>query len=173
VAKKGKTRAGGVRPGLVAVLIVLTLLVAAFFLFLVWATRPIGAPVASADLGGLTWVRSIYGYGEAPEQQFSGPTDVAVAPDGTIWAADPGYQRVLAFTPDGQSAGVIQPTGGEDDFHFVQPEGVGVGPDGHVFVAEFGLGRIFEFSPLGTFVQEWEVPSFAKRLIRGDGETGD
>jgi sugar lactone lactonase YvrE len=100
------------RAILIAVLIILLLLLAgvAAFLYRIIAPRPssTGGAEGDAGLNGVTWVRSIYGYGPTESQQFTNPNDTAVGPDGTIWVTDPGHFQVVGFRGDGTFVGRVQ-----------------------------------------------------------------
>jgi len=95
VAKSRRTRAI-----LIVVLLLLLLSICGAGVFLYRLLSP-SAGADDADLAGITWIRSIYGYGEAKEQQFTNPNDATTGPDGTIWIADPGNSQVVGFRGDG------------------------------------------------------------------------
>ena len=48
----------------------------------------------------MVWVRSIYGWGPAPDQQLSAPNAVAAGPDGLIWS-NSANRLAVAFNRDG------------------------------------------------------------------------
>jgi phospholipase C len=82
------------------------------------------------------------------QQVLAGPCGVALAPDGDVWVADTGHDRVAEFTPSGHlvtSFGLAARSGGGLD----QPEGIAVDAAGHIFVADTGHDRVIEFSPAG------------------------
>jgi outer membrane protein assembly factor BamB len=153
--------ASRMRMVLVAALVVLTLMLAGLGYFIVRVVTPAGAPTAAKDLPqGLEWVRSIYGYGQAEGQQFKRPVDVAIGPDGSIWATDPQRNRVLGFNADGSFKGLIH-TGpsAKGAAKMGMPEGVAVGEDGNVYVADTGNEKIMVFTQDNRFIREWAVPS--------------
>ncbi|MCY4639463.1 MAG: hypothetical protein OXC94_03875 [Chloroflexi bacterium] len=103
--------------------------------------------------------------GPAAEAQFAGPTDVAIAPDGTIYVADSYGHRIRKIAPDGMVATVAGggpiygPPFGEGawgsfrDGHaaearFAFPHGIALGRDGNLFVAQDSR-RIRRISPSG------------------------
>lgn len=109
---------------------------------------PISEPVDNAP-EGLEWVRSIYGWGDGPEEALVAPTDVAVASDGTIWTISQ-HSDIVAFAPDGSPKRVISPE------NAVSIEGIDVGDDGNIYVTDFG-GQVLAFSPDGAQVDQWNV----------------
>jgi tripartite motif-containing protein 71 len=77
--------------------------------------------------------------------QFVLPSDVAVAPDGTIYVADSGNNRIQSFDAAGTYLGQW---GGEGSGagQFIHPLGVAVTPDGRaVYVADTDNDRIQVF----------------------------
>lgn len=135
-------------------------LVVLFFLLLGMAyavvrlTPGTGAPTGKGDLpAGIKWVRSIYGWGDSPEEALRTPTDVAIAEDGTIWVVS-GHETIAGFNPDGTPKKVFRAEGA------ASPEGIAVGPDGNLYVADFG-GQILAYSTEGELLDKWavELPS--------------
>ena len=109
-----------------------------------------GAPVGAASTPkGITWVRSIYGWGNGVEQSLRTPTDVAIAPNGTIWTLS-NHDTVVGFNPDGSPYKVIKPKG------VASLEGIAVGQDGGLYVADFG-GQLVKFSPQGELLDKWQI----------------
>lgn len=86
---------------------------------------------------------------------FNQPTNLALAPDGTMYVSDGyGNARVHKFSPEGEfllSWG--EPGSGPGQFHL--PHGVGVDSGGKVYVADRENSRIQIFSPDGEFLDEW------------------
>ena len=86
---------------------------------------------------------------------FNRPTNVAVAPNGELFASD-GYGncKVHRFSPEGE---LIQSWGdpgtGPGQFYLVH--GVDVAPDGRVLVADRENDRVQVFTPDGTFLEQW------------------
>jgi DNA-binding beta-propeller fold protein YncE len=81
------------------------------------------------------------------QRTLEDPYGVALDPDGDVWVADTGHDRVAEFTPAGRlvaSFGLPARLGGLD-----QPEGIAVDAAGHVWVADTGLDRVVEFSSAG------------------------
>jgi DNA-binding beta-propeller fold protein YncE len=86
---------------------------------------------------------------------FHRPTNLAVAPDGTLVITDGyGNARVHRFTPDGKllhSWG--EPGSGPGQFNV--PHGVAVDREGLVYVADRENSRVQIFSPKGEFLAQW------------------
>ncbi len=76
--------------------------------------------------------------------------DIALAPDGTLWIANPDNFRVDHFTVDGDPLGSIGAFGSGDG-QFVDPIGVTVSEDGRIYVVDDERDVIQRFSPDGTF----------------------
>lgn len=98
---------------------------------------------------------------------------MAVAGDGTVYAADASGHRIIRFAPDGTLLGAWGGQGkdvGEmgvgclgtfmwpaRSHALCGPSDVAIGPDGDVYVADPLNGRIQRFKPWGAFVQLWCV----------------
>lgn len=148
---------------LAMVLVILVILLAAISWFVLSLVQPAGVPDAESSSKGLTWVRSIYGWGKAESEQLYGPSDVAVGTDGTIWVADSARFQIVGFTPDGQYSGVIKQ--GEDG---IFPQSFDVSEDNEIYVCDFAHDRIAVFSADNDFLREWEVPQPMEVYVRGD-----
>lgn len=88
---------------------------------------------------------------------FNNPTNVAFAPDGSVYISDGyGNARVHKFTADGRHVlSWGEPGAGPGQFHL--PHGIGVDGDGQVYVADRENSRIQRFAPDGRYVAEWPV----------------
>ena len=86
---------------------------------------------------------------------FNRPTNVALAPDGTLLVTDGyGNARVHRFAPDGRLLGSWgEPGSGPGQFNL--PHGIAVDRDGNVYVADRENSRLQIFSPQGQFLAEW------------------
>lgn len=86
---------------------------------------------------------------------FNRPTNLAVAPDGDLYATD-GYGncKVHRFSATGS---LIQSWGdpGSGPGQFILPHGLRVASDGRVFVADRENDRIQIFSPDGHVLEQW------------------
>jgi hypothetical protein len=109
-----------------------------------------------------TFLRKWGSYGNG-DDQFLGVSDVAVAPDGTVWVADYGNGRARQFKPDGTQITEVGMGFGEG------ATGVAVDADGNLFVSVIGEdhGGIRRFDKTATGWQD-------KGLIgRGDWRSED
>jgi DNA-binding beta-propeller fold protein YncE len=86
---------------------------------------------------------------------FHGPTNVAVAPDGSFYVSD-GYRNacVHKFASDGR---LLLSWGepGSGPGQFMLPHGIAVGDDGVVYVGDRANNRIQLFGPDGDYRTEW------------------
>jgi len=122
------------RAILIAALILLLLLLCGVGAFLYRTLAP-SAPVDDADLAGISWIRSIYGYGPAEGEQFINPNDAATDPDGVIWIADPGTAQVAGFRGDGTYVTRI-PGNIQTGEPFRLPARIAVDGDGILYVVD-------------------------------------
>ena len=106
--------------------------------------------------------------GPGATAQFAGPTDVAIADDGTIYVADYYGHRIRKIAPDGMvttvagGGPIYGPPYGEgawgdfrdgsaDEARFKFPHGIALDGRGNLFIAE-DYGRIRRLSPSGSVV---------------------
>jgi tripartite motif-containing protein 71 len=91
---------------------------------------------------------------------FSQPSDVAVAPDGTLYVCDTYNNRVVRLSAEDTLLGTIGLYGtGRGQFN--NPRSVAVGVDGALYVADVAENgyRIQKFSSTGTFLLTWRLPA--------------
>ena len=82
-----------------------------------------------------------------PEIDAGKPTGIGIAPDGTVYAADTHYARVLYYSPEGQLQGQFG-TFGEGPGQFRLPTDVAVDAAGFIYVSEYGGNdRVSKFTP--------------------------
>lgn len=152
------------------VLVALLLLLAAVAYFFLKVLMPAGAADTAGTSGsGMQWVRSIYGYGDSAAEQLLGPTAVAVAPDGTIYAVDPQHDRILAFHPDGRFRGMIS-TGAASTAagKLGRPVGIATDKNGNVYISDEVNSKIMVFDSRLRFVREWLTPQALGIEVVGD-----
>ena len=143
----------------------------------VTAALAFAAP-ASAALGYLSQIGTT---GAGPGQFYSDP-GVAVGPDGNLYVADSGNNRVEVMTPDGafvRAWGGLGTGNGQFDNDL---SAIAVGGSGDVYTAETvsgggitptGRDQIQRFSSDGTFKNAWlagTVPPFLIHGIAVDGQ---
>lgn len=82
-----------------------------------------------------------------PEINAGKPTGLGIAPDGTVYAADTHYARVLYFSATGEPLGQFG-TFGEGPGQFHLPTDVAIDADGFIYVSEYGGNdRVSKFTP--------------------------
>lgn len=86
---------------------------------------------------------------------FHRPTNLALAPDGTLLVTDGyGNARLHRFAPDGRLlASWGEPGTGPGQFNL--PHGIAVDREGRVYVADRENSRIQVFGPGGDFLTQW------------------
>jgi sugar lactone lactonase YvrE len=113
-------------------------------------------------------VMALGGFG--PEEgRFSGPRDIALAPDGTYYVADTFNHRIQHFSASGEVLhvwGAFSPAGIDPSppGTFNEPWGISVAPDGTVYVADTWNNRVQHFEADGEFIALWDEVDF------GEGE---
>lgn len=114
---------------------------------------------SAEETDGVTWIRSIYGYGPDVSQMIE-PASVAVTDGGTFWATDGIRGRVLSFNGStGNLEAVLQPgnlASSDDELRY--PSSVAVAPDGWLYVAESTYDRVRVYDENGDLRQTLEVP---------------
>lgn len=156
---------------LIAVLVVLVvlLLIASYALLQIF--QPVGKVATPAQSQGVTWVRSIYGWGNGPDQQFWGPQGVAIGPDGTIWVTTQGQNRVVGFNPDGSfNAMLYQGPAGDPRYpnSFTYPVAVAVDPSGLIYIADQPRSTVWVVSRDNKIVRSIFVPTPSALAVTND-----
>jgi DNA-binding beta-propeller fold protein YncE len=110
--------------------------------------RPLGVlpPAGSPD-----------GPSDGARDPLERPVAVAVAPDGDIYVADAGDDRVLRLSPAGAPLAAWGGPGGALG-RLREPAGIAVDSAGDVFVTDRGNGRIEEFTARGRPLAAWGAP---------------
>ena len=155
--------------GVLAVLIVLLLIA---FIALIAIFQPVGKAASGAQAGGVTWIRSIYGWGKGTDQQLVAPQGTAFGPDGDVWATTQGLGRVVGFRADGTPVSMLfhgtvrdaKPSA--DAFAF--PVAVAVGPDGRVYVADQQKSTVWVMDRNNTVLNKIFVPTPASVAVSND-----
>jgi RHS repeat-associated protein len=119
--------------------------------FAIPANRDLGTGPLGPVIAGRTGNPGFSGDGgPATEALLSSPRGIALGPDGTLYIADQGNNRVRAVTPDG----IIRTVAGNGDFGpygnggqaaaaaLSNPVAVAVGPDGSLYIGELSGGQI-------------------------------
>lgn len=155
-SKKFDRRRKRRRAVLIAIILILLLSLCAIAAVLIRIVQPSPGEVASREeAGGIEWVRSIYGFGPALNQQFVKLIKVEVGDGGTIYATDRQHDFVMQFNPDGTFERAI----GEDD----KAEIFGVGPvaegDGQLFFGQASRDRVLVYTQAGEEESRFVFPS--------------
>lgn len=91
--------------------------------------------------------------GNPAGSQVSGPTDIAVASDGTVWVADPGNHRIQHFKANGDFLGAVG-SAGTGDGQFTDPPFLALDCRNNVLVSDINIAdntqsRVEEFGEAG------------------------
>lgn len=113
-----------------------------------------------AKIGGGPPSDTGFVWGESPVMRAAGPfnwvTNVALAPDGTLYAADGyGNARVHRFSPTGDLLHSWGEQGG-DYGEFNLPHGIAVDQQSRVYVCDRENSRIQIFTAEGDFIEAWD-----------------
>lgn len=141
---------------LATILVLLFLLLLGVAASVLMLTRGAGAPDKAEVPKGITWVRSIYGWGKTPETSLNGPSDAAFAPDGSIWVVS-ASRMIIGFRPDGSLIKVIEPKRGKGEGQVHTLEGIMVGDNNRIYVTDEGKNKVIEFDRSGKWIGEWGV----------------
>ena len=87
------------------------------------------------------------------EGQFNQPRGIGVSPDGRIFVADTGNQRIVVLSPDGD---VLKVWGekGERRGQFLEPFEIAITPEGQVWVLDSVRQLLLRFDDSGTLLNE-------------------
>lgn len=149
---------------LVITFVVLVILLAV----VVWAVFAyLGKGSGARDETGMTWIRSIYGFGNTYEELTS-PTGAAVDVGGaSFWITDPGRQRLVHYGVNGQYKGQIyhKPnTAGA----LRQPADVAMDSDGLLYVVEPTYNVVRVYTADGKEKGSFEVPGAQSIAVNND-----
>ena len=85
------------------------------------------------------------------DAQLTAPTDLSLAPNGTLYVASASTNRIVAFDPRGRAYGSI--TGGLDT-----PHGMATSNTGALYLADSNNHRIQRYDTAGRITGAWENP---------------
>jgi sugar lactone lactonase YvrE len=112
-------------------------------LFVAWMLAP-----ATASAEYPPFARSFANLG-----QLKAPADVAVAPNGDIWAVDGQTNRAEEFNATGEAVSSLGGSSTASPGHLTGPKGIAVDSSGHVWVADVLDNRLKEFSESGELLR--------------------
>ena len=106
--------------------------------------------------GELLATLGIKGEAGEDEERFNKPTDVEVAPDGSIYVTDGyGNNRIVKLDSDGKFVAAWG-TKGTEHGEFDTPHGIAIDGSGRVYIADRGNSRMQVFDGDGKFLSEWK-----------------
>jgi DNA-binding beta-propeller fold protein YncE len=132
-----------------------------------FTARSLDAPGGVAvDKSGVIYLANFYGHdilvlspdgnvarwgrpGRVWHSELHYPTDVRIAPDGSLWVADAYNNRLQRFV-EGRSTNIVGWDLGLRIFGFRVATGLGIDPLGRVYGADFGHGKVRVFDGQGT-----------------------
>jgi RHS repeat-associated protein len=94
---------------------------------------------------------SVFGGTGTGNGQFSHPSDVVVAPNGSLWVVDEGNNRVEQFSPTGTFIRAVGSTGSGNG-QLKAPKAIAFTPNGNFWIVDSGNNRLEEFSSAGSFL---------------------
>lgn len=128
------------------------------------AVSPDGSRVYVVDTGGLDTDRhrvvmydaagakvGEFGRRGKGDGEFNLPTDVAVAPDGTVYVLDSGNFRVQAFEAGGEFLRAFG-SNGSNLGQFARPRGIATDPEGNIYVTDGFFRNVQVFNPRGQLL---------------------
>ena len=100
------------------------------------------------------------------------PRGLAIGPDGRIFVADTGRNRIAVGTPDGRLQKTIVPPASFGAFE--QPTEVAVDPSGRIYVGLPEIGRLVILDEGGDVLGGWAIPKgntieSARMVVIADG----
>jgi len=131
---------------LIFLLIVLAALIVGFLAF-----RKQNAGPAAANTPGFVHVRTLYGWGNEPQDLFMRPFG-AVYNNGSLYVVDKERSQVVKMTPTGTLQQIFGSPGTKPE-QMNQPTGVAVDSGGNVYVSDGGGNRILVFSQEGKYLR--------------------
>jgi sugar lactone lactonase YvrE len=156
------------RRVLIGVLVTLAVLLLISFVLLLRAFQPPGQVASTREAAGVTWVRSIYGWGNTRTEQLGSPQSVAIGPDGLIWVTDAAMSRVISFRPDGTFNSMLDTgtRGAPGALSF--PSSVAVDEQGLVYIGDMTASEVVVMSSDKKVVRRIQVPRPQSVAVRGD-----
>jgi sugar lactone lactonase YvrE len=127
-----------------------------------WIVDTLNGVVRHVDARGRL-LGAVGGAGSAAGQ-LRRPSGVALGPDGTVYVADTGNDRVQAFSPRGRLRSSFAA-----HVRLSAPSAVAIGPGGRLFVVDAGHRRVVVLSPDGRLVARWRAAGVDEIAVDGRG----
>ena len=155
-----KPRNKAARAALIVAIIILLLILVLLGGLLLNLINPSG--ITTTDSTGITWIRSIYGFGDTQEQQHY-PNDVAIIPGSSrLLVADGQSMRVLEYGTNGVFNKMFTGT------PIIYPTSVAASPDGTIYIGDVTYNRVLMYTSSGTYINEIGIPN--PRCVAVNGE---
>lgn len=153
---KGKTVSSKGRKVLSVVLIILLLLLCGIGLLILKLFMPNGTNKSAGS--GVTWIRSIYGFG--PQNvQLTNPSGCAIdSRDGTFWMADTNLRRIVHYRMDGTMITFIGKSKFQSDSPIRHPSDIAIDSEGKIYVVESTYNDVLVFNAAGKQLGKFDVP---------------
>jgi sugar lactone lactonase YvrE len=99
------------------------------------------------------FLSSFGGSGSGPGK-LADPAGIALDPEGNVWVADTGHNRIQEFGPDGEFLRQFGATGSGNG-QLSGPRGVVFDSEGDIWVLDSGNYRLQKFSPKGEYLDQF------------------
>lgn len=145
------------------IILILLLLVVGFLLFKMLMPNGLGGKTQN----GVTWIRSIYGFGNNTGE-LTIPGGVAIdKANGTFWMTDTSYSRLVNYRMDGSLAGIMSKPANKAGY-LRDPADVAMDSDGLLYVVEPTYDTIRVFNRKGAEQGSFEVPNPLSIAVNDD-----
>lgn len=163
---EGKTVSSKGRKVLSIVLVILLLLLCGIGLLLLKMFMPKGTNQTNDD--GITWIRSIYGFGTS-DVQLTSPTADAIDPaDGSFWMCDPNLRRLVNYRMDGTMKKIIGKTQYKQTSPLRHPADIAIDNDGLIYILESTYDDVLVFDKTGKQIGKFTVPKPTAIAVNDD-----
>jgi DNA-binding beta-propeller fold protein YncE len=152
--------------------IILALAAVALLFLLFWLLRPedSGPPAGQPAGYPIEVVTTIYGFGEAANEQITQPLGVTLDAEGNVWVSNTGRSRVEVYTRDGD---FIRTLGDQEgDGKLFTPYGITVDAErGLVYVADMSGRNVQIYTTLGDYAGHLPADDQELAIFGDDGFT--
>ena len=123
------------------------------------AQNPSGAPTPANKKNTFYVLDKIWRADGSAGLSLKDPEAISTAPDGTLYIADTGNNRLVIWVPDSKTVKTIGSFGDKADWknspQFNQPSGVLIHPSGQIYVADTLNHRVVVLDAKGMAVTNW------------------